>query len=68
MKLCGKYLGDNDATCAQLTCIRDAGHDGNCDNEHGDHVENETIYISPEEFEDLVTREFEELGGESGEA
>jgi hypothetical protein len=29
---CGKYLGDNDGTCPQLTCIRPAGHDGLCDN------------------------------------
>jgi hypothetical protein len=29
---CGRYLGDNDGTCPQLTCIRVAGHDGLCDN------------------------------------
>jgi hypothetical protein len=29
---CGKYLGDNDATCPQLTCIRGRGHPGRCDN------------------------------------
>lgn len=34
--LCGKYLGDNDATCPQLTCIRDRHHDGLCDNVRGD--------------------------------
>lgn len=32
MKRCGKYLGDNDATCPQLTCIREHGHPGLCDN------------------------------------
>lgn len=32
LRKCGKYLGDNDATCPQLTCIRDAGHKGDCDN------------------------------------
>lgn len=36
MKLCGKYLGDNDATCPQLTCVRERDHDGNCDNVRGD--------------------------------
>jgi hypothetical protein len=30
--LCGKYLGDNDGTCPQLTCIRERGHSGDCDN------------------------------------
>jgi hypothetical protein len=30
--LCGKYLGDNDGTCPQLTCIRPLGHKGLCDN------------------------------------
>ena len=34
--LCGKYLGDNDGTCPQLTCIRDEDHDGLCDNVRGD--------------------------------
>lgn len=34
--LCGKYLGDNDATCPQLTCIRKAGHSGLCDNVNGE--------------------------------
>lgn len=34
--LCGAYLGDNDATCPQLTCIRQLHHDGNCDNVTGD--------------------------------
>lgn len=29
---CGKYIGDNDATCPQLTCVRDAGHADMCDN------------------------------------
>jgi hypothetical protein len=33
---CGKYLGDNDGTYLQLTCIRDFGHDGPCDNVQGD--------------------------------
>ena len=33
---CGKYIGDNDATCPQLTCIRERGHDGLCDNVNGD--------------------------------
>lgn len=31
-RLCGKYIGDNDATCPQLTCVLAAGHDGPCDN------------------------------------
>lgn len=35
-RLCGKYVGDNDATCPQLTCIRDFGHDGLCDNSNSD--------------------------------
>ena len=35
-KLCGRYLGDNDATCPQLTCIRRRGHSGRCDNTCGD--------------------------------
>lgn len=34
--LCGEYLGDNDGTCPQLTCIRDRGHGGRCDNVKGD--------------------------------
>jgi SNF2 family DNA or RNA helicase len=29
---CGVYLGDNDATCPQLTCVRNRGHEGLCDN------------------------------------
>lgn len=29
---CGKYVGDNDGTCPQLTCIRVRGHEGPCDN------------------------------------
>jgi hypothetical protein len=29
---CGKYIGDNDGTCPQLTCIRAPGHEGGCDN------------------------------------
>jgi hypothetical protein len=33
---CGRYLGDSDATCLQLTCVRDRGHDGLCDNVRGD--------------------------------
>jgi len=35
-RLCGKYLGDNDGTCPQLTCIRDHGHPDDCDNVRGD--------------------------------
>lgn len=35
MSLCGKYIGDNDATCPQLTCIREIGHPGFCDNTSG---------------------------------
>lgn len=34
--VCRKYLGDNDGTCPQLTCIRRHGHDGDCDNVRGD--------------------------------
>lgn len=34
--LCGIYLGDNDATCPQLTCVRDKGHPPPCDNVRGD--------------------------------
>ena len=34
--LCGKYLGDNDGTCPQLTCVRPKGHYGDCDNVRGD--------------------------------
>lgn len=33
---CGKYLGDNDATCPQLTCLRLRGHQGQCDNTYGE--------------------------------
>jgi hypothetical protein len=29
---CGRYLGDNDATNPQLTCVREKGHPGFCDN------------------------------------
>lgn len=29
---CGKYIGDNDATSPQLTCIRPVGHPDECDN------------------------------------
>lgn len=29
---CGKYVGDNDGTCPQLTCVRARGHHGPCDN------------------------------------
>jgi hypothetical protein len=29
---CGKYVGDNDATCPILTCQRAKGHSGDCDN------------------------------------
>ena len=36
MSTCGKYLGDNDGTCPQLTCIREAGHNGLCDNVSAD--------------------------------
>lgn len=32
MSVCGRYLGDNDGTCPQLTCTRDWGHGGLCDN------------------------------------
>jgi hypothetical protein len=35
-KLCHKYVGDNDATCPTLHCIRLRGHEGLCDNVHGD--------------------------------
>ena len=35
-ELCGAYLGDNDGTCPQLTCIRRRRHDGLCDNVRGD--------------------------------
>lgn len=30
--ICGRYLGDNDATCPQTTCIRERFHRGLCDN------------------------------------
>jgi hypothetical protein len=30
--ICGRYLGDNDGTCPQLTCVRERGHAGLCDN------------------------------------
>lgn len=29
---CGRYIGDNDATSVQLTCVRPVGHLGLCDN------------------------------------
>lgn len=35
-RLCGQYVGDNDGTCPQLTCVRRKGHDGLCDNVRGD--------------------------------
>jgi hypothetical protein len=35
-RLCGVYLGDNDGTCPQLTCIRGKGHGGAHDNVRGD--------------------------------
>jgi hypothetical protein len=34
--LCRKYLGDNDATTPQLTCLRRRHHEGLCDNVRGD--------------------------------
>lgn len=33
---CRQYLGDNDATCPQLTCTRRDGHKGACDNVAGE--------------------------------
>lgn len=44
---CGKYLGDNDGTCPQLTCIRERGHAGLCDNVNS---------CSDEELENLLKR------------
>jgi len=35
-QLCGQYIGDNDGTCPQLTCIRDLNHSGLCDNVRDD--------------------------------
>ncbi len=35
---CGAYLGDNDGTCPQLTCVRAKGHEPPCDNVRGDEV------------------------------
>jgi hypothetical protein len=35
---CGRYVGDNDATTPQLTCIRWRHHGGACDNVRGDGV------------------------------
>lgn len=35
-RLCGKYIGDSDGTCPQLTCNRRAEHEGLCDNVRGD--------------------------------
>jgi len=46
--LCGEYLGDNDGTCPQLTCIRNRGHRGPCDNTRGDVVH--TLKTWPEPF------------------
>jgi len=34
--LCDAYLGDNDGTCPQLTCVRSKGHEPPCDNVRGD--------------------------------
>lgn len=34
--VCGFYLGDNDATTPQLTCLRNRGHAGLHDNVCGD--------------------------------
>jgi hypothetical protein len=42
---CGQYLGDNDATCPQLTCIRTHGHDGLCDNVNGDEYTGRSILV-----------------------
>ncbi len=41
---CGAYLGDNDGTCPQLTCLRGKGHEGAHDNMNGDapHTNEET--------------------------
>lgn len=36
--VCGAYVGDNDATCPQLTCIRDRGHAGDHDNVNDDSI------------------------------
>lgn len=41
---CGKYLGDDDATTPQLTCIRTRGHSGLCDNHRGDE---ESVIVNP---------------------
>lgn len=41
--LCGEYLGDNDGTCPQLTCIRKKGHAGLHDNVRGDGIDWESI-------------------------
>lgn len=49
--LCGKYLGDNDATCPQLTCIRRRNHVGLCDNTRGDDDDGDSI--RPEALDDL---------------
>ena len=35
-RVCGAYLGDNDGTSPQLTCIRRHGHEGAHDNVRGD--------------------------------
>lgn len=37
---CGVYMGDNDGTCPQLTCIRYKGHEGLHDNVRGDEETN----------------------------
>lgn len=44
---CGKFVGDNDATCPQLHCIRERGHTGLCDS---------TFEGSDEELENILKR------------
>lgn len=46
---CGEYLGDNDGTCPQLSCIRNKNHEGLCDNVKGDEAEVVTPNKDPEE-------------------
>lgn len=43
---CGLYMGDNDATCPQLTCQRRVGHGGLCDNHHGEDDDQDWLRLS----------------------
>lgn len=55
---CGAYLGDNDATCPQTTCIRDKNHKGLCDNvhAHNDDLHARMLALPPDDRRDFLIR------------